>query len=221
MYRRNRDWRLCVAACPGRTRPLLAAASWIGRLRRHVMRRQLALLPATVPQKEKVVPGDVIYIEANSGAVKRVGRWVSTGPCPTLFQPPPPLHCLVPLNTSVVAAAPHRSLFIVLLTPAVSRCTAPYRRCDAYATEYDLEAEEYVPLPKGDVHKRKEVVQVGWGVAWGSWVGVGIARGRRCMCVCVCGGGGGGPQGGRAEARISSQVCLVLWDWAFCRCPRC
>merc|ERR1711934_1111887 len=30
---------------------------------------------------------------------------------------------------------------------------------DAYATEYDLEAEEYVPLPKGDVHKRKEVVQ--------------------------------------------------------------
>merc|ERR1712216_989761 len=25
--------------------------------------------------------------------------------------------------------------------------------------EYDLEAEEYVPLPKGDVHKRKEVVQ--------------------------------------------------------------
>ena len=89
--------------------------------------------------------GDVIYIEANSGAVKRVGR------------------------------------------------------CDAYATEFDLEAEEYVPLPKvrtgqtsvgggrrtycvlfrlimhltsdltlwspilrppqGDVHKKKEVVQ--------------------------------------------------------------
>lgn len=38
--------------------------------------------------------GDIIYIEANSGAVKRVGR------------------------------------------------------CDAYATEFDLEAEEYVPLPK-------------------------------------------------------------------------
>merc|ERR1711937_709417 len=32
-------------------------------------------------------------------------------------------------------------------------------RSDAYATEFDLEAEEYVPLPKGDVHKRKEVVQ--------------------------------------------------------------
>lgn len=45
-------------------------------------------------QKERVSVGDVIYIEANSGAVKRVGR------------------------------------------------------CDAYATEFDLEAEEYVPLPK-------------------------------------------------------------------------
>lgn len=55
--------------------------------------------------KEKVAVGDVIYIEANSGAVKRVGR------------------------------------------------------CDAYATEFDLEAEEYVPLPKGDVHKKKEIVQ--------------------------------------------------------------
>jgi RuvB-like protein 1 (pontin 52) len=56
-------------------------------------------------QKEKVNVGDVIYIEANSGAVKRVGR------------------------------------------------------SDAYAQEVDLEAEEYVPLPKGDVHKKKEVVQ--------------------------------------------------------------
>jgi DNA helicase TIP49 (TBP-interacting protein) len=32
-------------------------------------------------------------------------------------------------------------------------------RCDAYATEHDLEAEEYVPLPKGEVHKRREIVQ--------------------------------------------------------------
>ena len=32
-------------------------------------------------------------------------------------------------------------------------------RCDEYATEYDLEAEEYVPLPKGNVHKKKEIVQ--------------------------------------------------------------
>lgn len=56
-------------------------------------------------QKEKVTIGDVVYIEANTGAVKRVGR------------------------------------------------------SDAYATEFDLEAEEYVPLPKGDVHKKKEIIQ--------------------------------------------------------------
>lgn len=56
-------------------------------------------------QKEKVTVGDVIYIEANTGACKRVGR------------------------------------------------------SDAYATEFDLEAEEYVPIPKGEVHKKKEVVQ--------------------------------------------------------------
>ena len=32
-------------------------------------------------------------------------------------------------------------------------------RCDTFATEFDLEAEEYVPLPKGDVHKKKEIIQ--------------------------------------------------------------
>jgi RuvB-like protein 1 (pontin 52) len=26
-------------------------------------------------------------------------------------------------------------------------------------TEFDLEAEEYVPIPKGEVHKKKEIVQ--------------------------------------------------------------
>merc|ERR1719473_1530573 len=69
--------------------------------------KQLKLDPSIYDslQKEKVSVGDVIYIEASSGAVKRVGR------------------------------------------------------SDAYATEFDLEAEEYVPLPKGDVHKKKEVVQ--------------------------------------------------------------
>merc|ERR1719157_58770 len=56
-------------------------------------------------QKEKAQVGDVIYIEANSGVSRRVGR------------------------------------------------------SDAYATEFDLEADEYVPVPKGDVHKKKEVVQ--------------------------------------------------------------
>merc|ERR1712134_25803 len=55
--------------------------------------------------KEKVSVGDVIYIEANTGAAKRVGR------------------------------------------------------SDAYATVFDLEADEYVPIPKGDVHKKKEIVQ--------------------------------------------------------------
>merc|ERR1712159_871295 len=55
--------------------------------------------------KEKVSVGDVIYIEANTGSAKRVGR------------------------------------------------------SDAYATEFDLEADEYVSVPKGEVHKKKEVVQ--------------------------------------------------------------
>ncbi len=32
-------------------------------------------------------------------------------------------------------------------------------RCDAYAAEHDLEADTWVPLPKGDVHKRRECVQ--------------------------------------------------------------
>jgi len=69
--------------------------------------RQLKLDPTIHESltKEKVEVGDVIYIEANSGAVKRQGR------------------------------------------------------SDTFATEYDLEAEEYVPLPKGDVHKKKEVIQ--------------------------------------------------------------
>merc|ERR1711939_97861 len=69
--------------------------------------KQLRLDPSIYEAltKEKVSVGDVIYIEANSGAVKRVGR------------------------------------------------------SDAYATEYDLEAEGYVPLPKGDVHKKREIVQ--------------------------------------------------------------
>lgn len=69
--------------------------------------KQLSLDPTIYEslQKERVAVGDVIYIERNSGAVKRVGR------------------------------------------------------SDVYATEFDLEAEEYVPLPKGNVHKKREVVQ--------------------------------------------------------------
>ena len=56
-------------------------------------------------QREKVSVGDVIYIEANSGVVVRVGR------------------------------------------------------SDSFATEFDLEADEYVAVPKGDVHKKKDIVQ--------------------------------------------------------------
>ena len=69
--------------------------------------KQLRLDPSIYEalQKEKVNLGDVIYIESNSGAVKRVGR------------------------------------------------------SDTYASEFDLEADEYVPVPKGDVHKKKEIVQ--------------------------------------------------------------
>lgn len=32
-------------------------------------------------------------------------------------------------------------------------------RCDQRASDSDLEADKFVPMPKGDVHKRKEVVQ--------------------------------------------------------------
>jgi hypothetical protein len=69
--------------------------------------KQLRLDPSIYEsiQKERITVGDIIYIEANTGSVKRVGR------------------------------------------------------SDAYSTEFDLEAEEYVPLPKGDVHKKKEIVQ--------------------------------------------------------------
>ncbi len=75
-------------------------------------------------QKEKVQVGDVIYIEANSGAVKVPGD--SSNGVNLLI---PPLLSLPP---------PHFS---------------PQRqgRSDAFATEYDLEADEYIPLPKGEV----------------------------------------------------------------------
>lgn len=55
--------------------------------------------------RAKISVGDVIYVEANSGTVKRLGR------------------------------------------------------ADSYKAEYDLEADEFVPLPKGEVHKKREVVQ--------------------------------------------------------------
>ncbi|KAH8109466.1 RuvB-like helicase 1 [Phellopilus nigrolimitatus] len=69
--------------------------------------KQLRLDPSIYEaiMKEKIVVGDVVYIENNTGAVKRVGR------------------------------------------------------SDAYASSYDLESETYVPLPKGDVDKHKQLVQ--------------------------------------------------------------
>jgi RuvB-like protein 1 len=33
-------------------------------------------------------------------------------------------------------------------------------RYNSFATEYDLEAEEYVSFYKGEVHKEEEIVQV-------------------------------------------------------------
>lgn len=57
-------------------------------------------------QKEKVEPGDVVYVDAATGALKRMGR------------------------------------------------------SDAFAAEYALEADEFVPVPKGEVRKKKEIVQM-------------------------------------------------------------
>lgn len=70
--------------------------------------KQLKLDPSAYDalQREKVQPGDVVYVDVATGAVKRVGR------------------------------------------------------SDAFATEFDLEADEFVPVPKGDVRKKKEVVQM-------------------------------------------------------------
>lgn len=55
--------------------------------------------------RAKIRVGDVIYVEANSGTVKRLGR------------------------------------------------------ADTYKAEFDLEADEFVPLPKGEVHKKREIIQ--------------------------------------------------------------
>lgn len=75
--------------------------------------------------------GDVIYIEANSGAVKRVGR------------------------------------------------------CDAYATEFDLEAEEYVPLPKVGARWQHCVAQSRVGPGVSAVNTFCIVRHSRWMCCAV------------------------------------
>ncbi|KEP63271.1 UNVERIFIED_CONTAM: TIP49 C-terminus family protein [Hammondia hammondi] len=56
-------------------------------------------------KRQQIRVGDVIYIEASTGNVKRVGR------------------------------------------------------SDDFAMEFDLDADEFVPIPRGDVHKKKEVIQ--------------------------------------------------------------
>jgi RuvB-like protein 1 (pontin 52) len=75
--------------------------------------------------KEKILVGDVIYVEENTGAVKVLIYFVCAIAC---------------------VDGPNNELQRV-------------GRSDAYASSYDLESETYVPLPKGDVHKRKELVQ--------------------------------------------------------------
>jgi RuvB-like protein 1 len=69
--------------------------------------RQLKLDPSILDsfKKARVSVGDVVYLEAGSGIVKRLGR------------------------------------------------------SESFKSEFDLEAEEYVPLPKGEVLKKKEIVQ--------------------------------------------------------------
>merc|ERR1711937_183144 len=47
----------------------------------------------------------------------------------------------------------------VIYIEASSGISKRVGRSDNYATEFDLEADEYVPVPKGDVHKKKEIVQ--------------------------------------------------------------
>ena len=106
--------------------------------------KQLRLDPTVYEAilKEKITVGDVIYIERNTGAVKVCSRpLVTPTPCRISF-------------SSLPFLCPSR---IHLLT----KYLYPQRvgRSDAYAASYDLEAETYVPLPKGDVHKRKELVQ--------------------------------------------------------------
>lgn len=95
--------------------PLSNISSTIGRTISHIIltlrtikgTKTLKLDPIMYEslQQEHINIGDIIYIESNSGIVKRVGK------------------------------------------------------SDTYSTEYDLEIEDYIPIPKGDVHKKREIVQ--------------------------------------------------------------
>lgn len=170
-------------------------------------------------QKERVEVGDVIYIEANSGAVKvrtthnlllfllnahwfrllrnliscayvmdiqqqlllthtsrHYGKNIKifcTSLCTSallslLLKMPENYmtqnkHCIGLLSLSISPYGPH----VLFGSCKCSFCNffcavidlQRQGRCDTFATEFDLEAEEYVPLPKGDVHKKKEIIQ--------------------------------------------------------------
>ncbi|CAD27111.1 DNA helicase domain [Encephalitozoon cuniculi GB-M1] len=69
--------------------------------------KKLKLAPSLYEQidKQRIVNGDVVYIEVNSGVIKKLGR------------------------------------------------------SEAHMNDFDLEADTYVPIPKGEVLKRKEVMQ--------------------------------------------------------------
>jgi DNA helicase TIP49 (TBP-interacting protein) len=85
----------------------------------------------------------VIYIEANSGAVKRVGRCDAYA---TEFDLEAEEY--VPLPKVCVTCYLLYVTFYVTCHMCNGVLWLGVGRCDAYATEFDLEAEEYVPLPK-------------------------------------------------------------------------
>lgn len=73
------------------------------------------------------------------------------------------MHCvLVCLSVSLNAFGCHFVCFSVGFFSSIPNCSFHFQRVgrsDAFATEVDLEADEYVPLPKGEVYKKKEVIQ--------------------------------------------------------------
>lgn len=69
--------------------------------------QRLALSPLLAPEilRQQIAVGDVVYIEADNGVIKKIGR------------------------------------------------------SDTYASEFDIESDKYVPVPKGEVFTKKEVLQ--------------------------------------------------------------
>lgn len=65
------------------------------------------------------------------------------------------------LDPSIFAALQQARVAVgdVIYIESSSGAVKRLGRSDAYRQEYDLEAEDYVPVPKGDVQKKREVVQ--------------------------------------------------------------